>query len=169
MRPQIFSLAILLILTACGDGSPSPTQPSSPTGAATTEWLVTQRFVSVSGPDNCWVREQRARWAPAIFPDLPMSVTRSGRSITVEGDFFQVNYAGSLSGREFSASGVRPLNGGGTPCQDGTSFQQLPGTSALSGLFAADDQAMTATEVNSYRLTSGEPVIYTWDWQARRR
>ena len=170
MKPQISSLLVVLILTACGCASSSPTQPSSSSAvSARTEWLVTQRFVSVSGPDNCWVREQRARLVGAAFPDLPMSIARSGRSITVEGGFFQVNYAGTVSGSEFSASGIRPLEGGGRPCQDGTSFQQLPGTSALSGRFATDDQLMTATEVNSYRLTSGEPVVYYWDWQARRR
>ena len=41
--------------------------------------------------------------------------------------------------------------------------------SDLYGRFSADDQTMTATEVNSYRLTSGEPVTYRWDWQATRR
>ena len=167
MRGQFSSLAVVVMLAACGGGSSSPTQPSAP--SARTEWLVTQRFVSVSGPDNCWVREQRTRWSGAIFSDLPMLITRSGRSITVEGDFFQVNYAGTVSGSEFSASGIRPLEGNAVSCRDGTSFQQMPGTSSLSARFSADDQLMTAAEVNTYRLTSGDPVIYTWDWQARRQ
>ena len=98
-----------------------------------------------------------------------MLITRSGRSITVEGDFFQVNYAGTVSGSEFSASGIRPLEGNAVSCRDGTSFRQMPGTSSLSARFSADDQLMTAAEVNTYRLTTGEPVIYTWDWQARRQ
>ena len=45
----------------------------------------------------------------------------------------------------------------------------MAGVSDLSGRFSADDQLLTATDVNSYRLTSGEPVLYTWEWQARRR
>src|SRR6187200_744340 len=118
MRGQFSSLAVVVMLTACGGGSSSPTQPSAP--SARTEWLVTQRFVSVSGPDNCWVREQRTRWSGAIFSDLPMLIARSGRSITVEGDFFQVNYAGTVSGSEFSASGIRPLEGNAVSCRDGT-------------------------------------------------
>lgn len=174
MKPRIFAAAVLLLLTACGSGSSSSTMtPTSPTNTntttATTGWKVTQRFVSVDGPDNCWVREQRARLGPAVFPDLPMTVVRSGSSITLESAFFQVNYAGTASGNDFTASGVKPLDGGGTPCKDGTSFQQLPGASNLTGSFSSDNQQLTATEVNSYRLTSGEPVTYTWAWQATRQ
>jgi hypothetical protein len=173
MKARILTPAIVLILTACGGGSSSlnqtsPITPTAPAASAATTWKVTQRFVSVTGPDNCWVREQRARLTGAVFPDLPMTITRSGGSIALQSGFFQVNYAGTISGSEFSASGG-PLEGGGTPCNDGTSFQQMPGVSSLSGRFAADDQSLAATEVNAYRLTSGEPVTYTWDWQATRQ
>jgi hypothetical protein len=113
--------------------------------------------------------EQRARWTGAVFTDLPMQVTRSGATITLNGDFFDVNYTGTLSGSEFSAGGNNPLEGGGRPCVDGSSFQQMPGASKLSGRFSADDQQLTGTEVNSYVLTSGEPVTYTWAWEATRR
>jgi hypothetical protein len=132
-----------------------------------TNWTVTQTFVSVTGPDNCWVREQRQRLTGAVFPDLPMAVTRSAGSIKLEGDFFQVNYAGTFTGSDFSATGG-PLSGGARPCQDGTTFQQMAGTSNLTGRFSADDRSVTATEVNSYRLASGEPVTYTWAWQGKR-
>jgi len=86
MKTQSWILAVALMLTACGRGSSSATQPSltPPASSSMTEWKVTQRFVSVSGPDNCWVREQRERWAGAVFPDLPMSVNRSIGSITLE-------------------------------------------------------------------------------------
>jgi hypothetical protein len=90
------------------------------------------------------------------------------RSITLESCCFQVNYAGTVNGNAFAASGG-PLEGGGRPCRDGTSFQQMPGVSNLTGRFSDDTQQLTATEVNSYRLTTGEPVTYTWDWQATRR
>ena len=173
MNAQISTLAVALIVTACGgDGSSSPTlsSPTAPSASSpAVNWSVTQRFVSVSGPDNCWVREQRQRLMGVTFSDLPMAVTRSGGSISLESTFFQVNYAGTVTGSEFSATGARPLEGGGRPCQDGTSFTQVPGVSNLSGRFSADDQRLTATEVNSYHLTSGEPVTYTWDWQATRR
>lgn len=171
MSSRNLTLAVALALAGCGGGSsPSGSSnvpaPAAPTAAA---WTVTQRFVSVSGPDNCWVREQRQRLTGAVFPDLPMAVTRSGGTISLSSEFFQVNYSGTLSGSEFSARGARPLDGGGRPCQDGTSFQQMPGVSDLSGRFSADDQRLAASEVNSYLLASGEPVVYTWDWQATRR
>jgi hypothetical protein len=98
-----------------------------------------------------------------------MSVTRSGETIALNGDFFDVNFTGTFSGSEFSAKGNNPLGGGGRPCADGSSFQQLPGASNLSGRFSADDQRLTGSEVNSYVLTSGEPVTYTWAWEATRR
>jgi len=166
MKGPMFLAALALSLWACGASS-SPTTPSPSIG--TTEWLVTQRFVSVTGPDNCWVRQQRATWAPAVFPDLPMTVTRDARAITVKGDFFQVNYEGVVSGGVFSANGVIPLTGGAGLCRDGTgSFEQLPGVSRLSGQFSGD-QSMTATEVNTYALAAGGTVTYTWGWQATRR
>ena len=95
-----------------------------------------------------------------------MGVTRSGGSVSLQSGFFPGNYVGTLSGSEFSAKLDKPLEGGGTVC-DGTSFNQMPGVSNLTGRFSTDDQ-LTATAVNTYLLTSGEAVSYTWDWQARR-
>jgi hypothetical protein len=98
-----------------------------------------------------------------------MSVNRSSGAITLESEFFQVNYRGTYSGADFTAAGNQALEGGGKPCDDGTSFQQMPGTSHVSGRFSADDQSLSATEVNSYRLNTGELLTYTWDWQASRQ
>jgi hypothetical protein len=98
-----------------------------------------------------------------------MKVTRADGSIKLESSFFQVNYTGTFVGSEFSARGAIPLEGGGAhPCPDGTVVQQLPGVSTLSGNFSADDRLLTATEVNSYPLVSGETVTYKWEWQAAR-
>jgi hypothetical protein len=166
MRRLMFTVATALSLAACGDSS-SPTTPSP--SMAITEWVVTQRFVSVTGPDNCWVRQQRATWTPAVFTDLPMTVTRDARSIMIEGEFFQVNYEGIVSGDAFFADGTVPLTGAVVRCRDGAgSFEQLPGASRLTGLFSGE-QSMTATEVNRYELASGGTVTYTWGWQATRR
>ena len=168
LKKHQLTLAIALTFAACG-GSSSPTSATvTSVPAGTTDWLVTQRFISVSGPDNCWVVEQRARLTGAVFPELPMVVTRTGSSIAIAGDFFQVNYAGTANGNTFSTAGVAPLAGGGGRCQDGTSFPQMPGVSSLSGN-RSDDQTLKATEVNTYPLTSGGTVTYTWDWQATRR
>jgi hypothetical protein len=134
-----------------------------------TNWSVTQSFVSVTGPDNCWVTTQRQRLTGAVFPNLPMAVTRSDGVIRLDGAFFQVNYVGTYTGAELTANGVAPLTGGGATCLDGTTVTQMAGASALTGSFSADDQRATLTEVNSYRLTTGELVTYTWGWQATRR
>ena len=131
--------------------------------------MVTQSFVSVVGPDNCWVRNQRAGLTGIVFRDLETSITRLDGQIAVESKWFQTDYKGTHSGRQFSATGTESLEGGGRPCEDGSIFRQEPGVSTLSGTFSADDQQMTATEVNSYVLTTGEPVIYTWAWEVRRR
>ena len=167
MRAHLCTLAVAVTMAACGGGasspsSPTPTPMATPAPSGASSWLVTQRFVSVTGPDNCWVSEQRARWAPAVFPDLPMTVTRTNAAIAIKGDFFAVNYAGTVSGMEFSATGVAPLEGGGGGCKDGSSFPQQPGVSSLSGRFPSD-QLVTATEVNTYVLVSGGTV----GWQGR--
>jgi hypothetical protein len=166
MKAHILVLAIALTFAACSRTS-SPTSPTPATSTTATNWLVTQRFVAVSGPDNCWVREQRARWTGAVFPALPMAVTRTGSSIAIKGEFFQVNYAGTATGSEFSTNGVAPLDASPGRCQDGTAFPQMSGVSQLAGRFSGD-QLFTATEVNTYTLTSGGTVTYTWDWQATR-
>ena len=95
-----------------------------------------------------------------------MSVTRTNGSLTVESEWFQT-YKGTYSGTDFSAAGTHPLEGGGTSC-DGTTYQQMPGVTNLSGHFSNDDRQLAATEVNSYRLTTGEPITYKWAWEAAR-
>ena len=176
MNALLLTLVVGVTLAACG-GSPSPTSPTptptptpaptpAPTGASS-NWVVTQRFASVTGPDNCWVNQQRARLTGLTFPGLPMTVTRADSSITFTGSFFQVNYAGTASGTDFSATGSKPLDGGGGQCVDGTSFPQLPGESRLLGSFSSDT-LLIASEVNTYALASGGTVIYTWEWQATR-
>jgi hypothetical protein len=96
-----------------------------------------------------------------------MSITRSNGSITVQSEWFQT-YTGTYNGTQFSASGTESLEGGGTAC-DGSTYEQRPGVSNLSGLFSNDDRELTASEVNSYVLTTGEVVSYTWGWKAVRR
>jgi hypothetical protein len=179
MKTETLTLvfAFALAFSGCSGGPASPTPPAS-TGppsntspqSGVTDWSVTQRFGSLDGPDNCWVQAQRARWTPAVFPDLPMKVTRADGAIKVESGFFQVNYAGSFAGSDFSATGLIPLEGTGPiSCPGGVVVQQLPGVSTLSGRFSADDRLLTATEMNTYPLASGGTVVYKWEWQASRR
>jgi hypothetical protein len=174
MKAQLLTLTVALTVAACGGSSsattpsPTPSPTPTPTPSNGTRWAVTQRFGSVTGPDNCWVNEQRARWTPAVFAGLPMTVTRAESAVTFKGDFFQVNFTGTMTGSDFSATGDKPLDGGGGNCQNGEGpFPQLSGVSKLTGSFSSDT-VMTASEVNTYPLASGGTVTYTWEWQATR-
>jgi hypothetical protein len=159
--------------------STPPPLPAEPTGdlPPVTTWKITQRFVSVVGPDNCWVREQRARLTGAIFTDLPGTVDHSSRSIGIQGPLFEIYFSGEFYESQFSTSSGPPLQGAERlrrilfePCQDGTSVQQAGrSTSRLSGQFSPDNQVMTGTEVNTYFLTTGEVVNYRWEWHGTRQ
>lgn len=168
MKPKVLTLALVVSLAACGGSSPSaptPTPTPTPTG---TQWSVTQSFGSVTGPDNCWVNEQRARWEPAVFSGLPMTVNRAESAITFKGSFFQLNFTGTISGNEFSATGDAPLPAGGGACANAAgNFPQLAGVSKLIGRFSSETE-MTASEVNTYPLAAGGTVVYTWEWKATR-
>jgi hypothetical protein len=99
-----------------------------------------------------------------------MAVTRSGTAIALASEIFERSYTGTITADGFSAT-AGPLPAGQGACTDGSGllFPQQPGVSNVTGRFSADDQEMTATEVNSYLLATGEPVTYTWDWKATRR
>jgi hypothetical protein len=172
-------LAATLFVTACGGGSssptpsipttPTPTAPSPTVSSPTTNWVVTHRFVSVTGADNCWVRRQRDSLTGVVFADLEMTVMRSSGAITLDSPWFVI-YTGTTTGEEFTARQRDPLEGsaGVVDCS-GTRIIQHPGVSNLSGRFASDDQTMSGTELNVYPLNTGETVTYQWNWQATRR
>jgi hypothetical protein len=182
MATHVLVLALAFTLAACGSSSPSPTQPSptptptpsptpppAPTAPGESRWVITHRFASVEGPDNCWIRYQRQRLTGVVFSGLDATITRLDGSIRFKSPWFQ-DYVGTYSGIDFSTAGVQPLEGGGGQCPDGGGpFPQLPGTSNLTGRFAGDDQSLTGSEVNSYRLSTGEPVTYTWTWTGTRQ
>lgn len=180
-RLHVVTLMLAILVASCGGNtSSSPTQPTleptpSPTPAPIpvpsspdlTNWNISHTFVSVEGPDNCWIRLQRQRLTGVVFSNLDATITRTNGTIRVDSPWFQT-YTGTYSGRDFTAAGAEALPGGGTTC-DGASFVQMPGVSNLGGQLAEDEQSFTGAEVNSYRLTTGEPVTYTWRWTGTRR
>ena len=188
LRTQVVVLALAFTVIGCGSSS-SPTQPTpnpsssapapaptpapapspSPTPPGTTSWMITHRFASVEGPDSCWVRFQRQRLTGVVFSGLDATITRLEGSIRFRSPWFQ-DYVGTYSGSDFSTEAVTPLEGGGGQCPEGgPATPQLPGTSRLTGRFADDDRSLTGNEVNSYRLTTGELVTYTWAWTGTRQ
>ena len=158
MKAQLLTLTVALTLASCGGSSspisPAPTPTPTPTPTPSTGNELA-RYATL------WLRDgtgqllgQRAADTldASGFPNLPMTVTRAEASITFKGDFFQVNFTGTMSGSEFSATGDKPLEGGGGTCQNGGGFfPQLPGVSTLTGRFSSDT-VMTASEVNTYPL-----------------
>ena len=108
------------LTVACGGGtSPTPGTPTAPTtptqpggSSSGTSWTLTQRFASVTGPDNCWVRKQRESLTGVGFSGLDMTVERSSGSITLKSQWF-VEYVGTMNGSEFTAQQVKPLEGSG--------------------------------------------------------
>src|SRR5262245_56765533 len=148
---RLLACLLMIGVSACGsttgpsDVTPLPTDAPSATSTTpasnTTNWNITQTFASVEGPDNCWVRFQRARLTGAVFPNLDTVITRTDGAIRFDSQWFQVNYAGTYSGLEFTATGVAPLTGSVRGC-DGMSFEQLPGTSNLTGQFTDTDQSL---------------------------
>jgi hypothetical protein len=165
------TLALAILVASCGGNASSPTQPTleltSPSSSNATKWNITHTFASVDGPDNCWIRLQRQRLTGVVFSNLDATITRTNGTIRVDSPWFQT-YTGTYSGRDFTAAGSEALPGGGTTC-DGASFLQMPGISNLSGQLAEGDNSFTGAEVNSYRLTTGELVTYTWAWTGTRR
>ena len=167
MRTHVLVLALAFAFVGCGS-SPSPTQPS-PSVPVATRWIIAHRFASVEGPDNCWIRFQRERLTGVVFSGLDSTITRQDGSIRFSSPWFQ-DYVGTSSGTDFSADAVAALPGGAGQCPEGgVSYPQLPGTSKLMGRFADGDQTLTGNEVNSYRLTTGELVTYTWAWTGTRQ
>jgi hypothetical protein len=181
MRYILLGTAALLF-TACGGGysSPMPSIPTTPTpttptpttasptvSSPTTNWMVTHRFVSVTGAENCLVQRQRANLTGVVFSDLDMTVTRSSGAITIQSRWFKT-YTGTTTGEEFTTRQSDPLEGVRSDCS-GTIIIQQAGVSNLSGRFASDDQTLSATESNVYPLNTGETITYNWNWQATRR
>jgi hypothetical protein len=173
MRIFLLVTAVLTFTTCGGSSSSSPSTPTGPTAtntqpaSPTTNWIVSHRFMSVTGADNCWVRRQRDSLTGVVFTDMEMTVTRSGGSITIASPWFGA-YTGTIVGTDLTARQGPPLEGGRATDCSGTQIMQLPGVSHLSGRFAADDRTLAATESNVYPLNTGETVTYTWEWQARR-
>jgi hypothetical protein len=175
-------LVVTLAVTACDGGySVSPTGPAPPVSTDTRpdppqvrgdRWNLTtiQRAVTGPGSKICW------RNADGTRIEWRMAVQRSGQSVSFLYDvdnwpLDHVELKGMIEGEQFTASadrigddGSEPWTGG-FPC-GGTQVKFLF-EAEVSGQFSASGQALTATEVMTYRLTSGEVVSITHNWVAR--
>ncbi len=73
-----------------------------------------------------------------------------------------VDYVGTLTGREFALS---TRWDGGPPCAGRTVTYF---TGSVTGRFSEDGRAITASEIWSYTLASGEKFDMHFDWDAAR-
>ena len=171
-------LVVALALNACGGdiaSSPTAITPVSATPSLDTRpdppqlpgnrWNLNTLQTAVAGPGSkvCWRNPDGTRLA------FLMAVQRSGESVSFVYDvhnwpYDSVEHKGRVAGGHFIASSESP---GSFPC--GGKQVEYVFEAEVSGQFSADGQALTATEVWTYKLTSGEAVSIAFDWVASRR
>jgi hypothetical protein len=136
--------------------------------------MFSVRFVSVTGPDNCLVKERSIELAGTAFSSVPTSIVRSGSSLTINSSLFAEffgapSFVGTVTGPDFTVTAA-PLGSGRTwTCQDGTVLRQQVGTARVTGSFSTDGRELTATDVHGYPLESGGQVDYNWTWAGTRQ
>lgn len=153
-----------LLLVGCNESSPTappmPT-PAPPVVSTSTAWSVTQTVTSVSGPDICLLGLP----VPGQSEQGEFELRKSGDSVSFIFPFdinsYFLSYTGTATGMTFTASfpGDRP----GGLC---VSYRA---TYTLSGRFSEDGSSLTATEVWTWTLDSGQAKTFTFEWSARRR
>jgi hypothetical protein len=187
------ALCVVLLLisaSACSGGnrtttspSPMPTAiPTAPTSSAAAapvpaqipgeRWNLTVVFRSVSGsPAACVSRYSEYL---RLSYDWLMAIQRSGESMVLIYDVGNVGegltqYTGTAVGKEFTAARATGNGNGRIFCSGGQTFDARSDSSQVSGRFSDDGRTLTATEVGSYHLTSGETLTFQFDWTASRQ
>ena len=187
------ALCVVLLLisaSACSGGnstttSPSPTPtaiPTAPTSSAAPapvpaqipgeRWNLTVVFRSVSGSPAACVSSY-SEYVRLSY-DWLMAIQRSGESMVLIYDVGNVGegltqYAGTAVGKEFTAARATGNGNGRIFCSGGQTFDARSDSSQVSGRFSDDGRTLTATEVGSYRLASGETLTFRSDWTASRQ
>jgi hypothetical protein len=103
-----------------------------------------------------------------------MAIQRSGESMVLIYDVADVaegltQYAGTGAGKEFTAARTTGNGDARIFCSGGQTFDAHTDGSHVSGRFSDDGRTLTATEVGSYRLMSGEALTFRSDWTASRQ
>jgi hypothetical protein len=172
-------LVVAFALNACGGGADSPTAPTpqvsamprldprpDPPQVPGIRWNLTTIQTAVTGPGSkvCWRNPDGTRI------DWLMAVQRTSEAVSFLYDVHNwpsdhVEHKGRVAGEHFIASSESQP--GYFPCA-GTQVEFVF-EAEVSGQFSADGQALTAREVWTYKLTSGEAVSIAFDWVASRR
>jgi hypothetical protein len=168
-----------------GCAGPSSTIPTAPTSTSSSaapapapgqipgeRWNLTVVFRSVSGSPAACVSKYSEYLG--LSYDWLMAIQHSGEAMVLIYDVGNVadgltQYAGTAVGREFTATRATGNGNGRIFCSGGQTFDARSDSSQVSGRFSDDGRTLTATEVGSYRLTSGETLTFRSDWTASRQ
>jgi hypothetical protein len=143
----------------------SPVLPTSPSTVAGERWNLTTTLSSATGPEGCVVGISHMRVGDS-YGAWQLAIERSGESVHLvvfdsgnPSDRYQ--YDGTIVGglltvppKSFSSAGW---------CGGRVEFT---GENSVLGRFSEDGHALTAQEVDSLRLSTGEIVTLHYDWRA---
>jgi streptogramin lyase len=129
---------------------------TSPTPSGGNSWNLTVQVIAANGPGICLYRPSMGMVFHTTF-----ELRRSGNSVSFvfEDPIDWESYTATVNGANFTATSPTVDSGGGMCVH----YKQ---TSSLSGSFSADGNHLTATEVWSLTLDSGEVVTTTFRWSA---
>src|SRR5712691_621695 len=163
MRLLAAPVAVAAILAGgCGTSSPtSPTMPPPPSSALVPGqalWNRTATFTGLSGPATCFGTQ-------TVGTRMDWVLYRSGNDVILQ--YSDEDRRGSTDGETVRASqrwpGFFPCGGAGGARVD-FDFE-----SAVAGRFSPDGSVLTARKTWTYRLSSGEQVVFSFGWVASRR
>jgi hypothetical protein len=179
---KIIVLLLALGLAGCtSHSSLLPTTPSSISSVASApvpaqipgeRWSLTVVFKSVSGSPAACVSKYSEYLG--LSYDWLMAIQRSGESMVLIYDVGNVaegltQYAGTAVGEEFTAARATGNGNLRIFCSGGQTFDARSESSQVSGRISDNGRLLTATEVGSIRLMSGETFTFRSEWTASRQ
>ena len=172
-RPQMAAAFIALTPILAGCGSSLPVPPTAPTSApspaswptvAGERWNLTATVRSITGPEACI--SDAARMTIGQSFSWLMTIERSGESIhlivsEVDDPSERQEYEGTVVDEILTAA-TKSSTGRTSSCEG--RFE-----SHVSGRFSGDGRALTAEDVKSVQLSSGETFRAYYAWSAARQ
>jgi len=165
--------ALIPILPGCGSSlsvpPTAPTSAQSPASGPTVageRWTLTATVKTIIGPEACI--SDAARMTIGQSFSWLLSIERSGESIHLSvsdaddpsdrlGEYDGAVVEGVLTAAIKSITGTNRL------CGEGRAEGHV------SGRFSGDGRALTAEDVRSFQLSSGETTRAYYDWSAARQ
>jgi hypothetical protein len=169
------TIGISLLGTACGGGVsaspstlilPAPTAPSPAPAPAGEQWNLTVTLKDFAVPDGCSIYTKYV----GESDDWSMTVERSGESIhlgisLLDDPSAHIEFNGTVVSGVLNATATNSLQGrvcGGARVSLGAELH-------VSGHFSEDGHALTAREVASSQLSTGEALVFHSDWNAAQK